>query len=171
MQQDQLSEGQVLKIMEKYDNDAQQLIAVLLDIQAESGANYVDEKWAALTARVLNVPLSKIYDILTFYAMFSSVPRGEYVIEICKSTPCHFTGEPEVIGWFEKILGIKMGETTLDGKFTLSTTCCVGACDVGPVAKIGDEVYGNLTMEKVNTLVRSYREGLPSFREALACQN
>lgn len=160
-----------MKIMEKYDNDAQQLIAVLLDIQGESGANYVDEKWAALAARVLNVPISKIYDILTFYAMFSSVPRGEYVIEICESTPCHFTGKPEVIGWFEKVLGITMGETTLDGKFTLSTTCCVGACDIGPVAKIGDEVYGNLTLEKVNTLVRSYREGLPSFREALACQN
>lgn len=169
--QDQLSEGQVLKIMDKYGNNAQQLIAVLLDIQAESGANYVDEKWASLTARVLNVPLSQIYDILTFYAMFCSVPRGEYVIEICKSSPCHFTGEPEVVDWFERILGIKMGETTPDGKFTLSQTCCVGACDIGPVAKIGDEVYGNLTFEKVNTLVRSYREGLPSFREALACQN
>ena len=169
--QEQLTEGQVLKIMEKYDNDPQQLIAVLLDVQAASGANYVDERWSALTARVLNVPLSKIYDILTFYAMFSSVPRGEYVIEICKSTPCHFTGCQEVVGWFEEVLGIKMGETTLDKKFTLSTTCCVGACDVGPVAKIGDEVYGDLTLEKVNTLVRSYREGLPSFREALACQN
>ena len=160
-----------MKIMEKYDNDAQQLIAVLLDIQAESGANYVDEKWAALTARVLNVPLSKIYDILTFYAMFSSVPRGEYVIEICKSTPCYFTESEQVVAWFEQTLGIKMGETTLDQKFTLSRTCCVGACDVGPVAKIGDEVYGDLTLDKVNTLVRSYREGLPSFREALACQN
>lgn len=169
--QEQLTEGQVLQIMKKYDNDAQQLIAVLLDIQAASGANYVDERWSALTARVLNVPLSKIYDILTFYAMFSSTPRGEYVVEICRSTPCHFTRAEEIVGWFERILGIKMGETTLDKKFTLSRTCCVGACDVGPVAKIGDEVYGDLTLEKVGILVRSYREGLPSFREALACQN
>jgi len=169
--QEQLTEGQVLKIMEKYHNDAQQLIAVLLDIQEASGENYVNERWSALAARVLNVPLSKIYDILTFYAMFSSTPRGEYVIEICKSTPCHFTAAEQVVAWFEQILGIKMGETTLDRKFTLSRTCCVGACDVGPVAKIGDEVYGDLTLEKVNTLVKSYREGLPSFREALACQN
>ncbi len=169
--QDQLTEVHFFKIIEKSYIDPKQLIAILLDIQAASGANYVDEKWAALTARVLNVPLSKIYDILTFYAMFSSVPRGEYVIEICKSTPCEFTASPDVAGWFEKVLGIKMGETTLDGKFTLSNTCCVGACDVGPVAKVGDEVYGNLTLEKVNTLVRSYREGLPNFREALACQN
>ncbi|UQZ88561.1 NADH-quinone oxidoreductase subunit E [Deltaproteobacteria bacterium Smac51] len=171
MQQAPMTEGQVLKIMEKYNNDPQQLIAVLLDIQEASGSNYVDEKWAALAARVLDVPLSKIYDILTFYAMFSTKPRGEYVIEICRSTPCHFTEAEEVVSWFEKVLGIKMGETTLDKKFTLSRTCCVGACDVGPVAKIGDEVYGDLTLEKVNTLVRSYREGLPSFREALACQN
>ncbi|MDR1922578.1 MAG: NAD(P)H-dependent oxidoreductase subunit E [Candidatus Adiutrix sp.] len=169
--QAQLTESQVLKIMERYGNDPQQLIAVLLDVQAASGTNYVDEKWAALAARVLDVPLSQIYDILTFYAMFSTKPRGEYVIEICRSTPCHFTKADQVVAWFEQALGIKMGETTLDNKFTLSRTCCVGACDIGPVAKIGDEVYGDLTLEKVNVLVRSYREGLPSFREALACQN
>jgi NADH-quinone oxidoreductase subunit E len=168
---EQLTEGQVLQIMQKYDNNAQQLIAVLLDIQAASGANYVAEQWSALTSRTLNVPLSKIYDILTFYAMFSSTPRGEYVIEICHSTPCHFTKAEEVVKWFEGALGIKMGETTPDKKFTLSRTCCVGACDVGPVAKIGDEVYGDLTQEKVGTLVRSYREGQTSTREALACQN
>jgi len=160
-----------LKIMEKYGNDPQQLIAVLLDIQSASGSNYVDERWSALASRVLNVPLSEIYDILTFYAMFSTRPRGEYVIEICRSTPCHFTKAQAVVDWFEEVLGIKVGETTLDKKFSLFRTCCVGACDVGPVAKIGDDVYGDLNPEKVSTIVRSYREGLPSFREALACQN
>ncbi len=171
MQQTPLTEDQVLKIMEKYNNDPQQLIAVLLDIQAASGSNYVDEQWAALAARVLDVPLSQVYDILTFYAMFSAKPRGEHVIEICRSTPCHFTEAEQVVGWFEQTLGIKMGETTSDKKFTLSRTCCVGACNVGPVAKIGDEVYGDLTSAKVNTLIRSYRENVPGDREALACQN
>ena len=76
----ELTEGQVLKIMEGYGNDAQQLIAVLLDIQAASGQNYVEQKWSTLASKVLDVPLSKIYDILTFYAMFSTRPRGENVI-------------------------------------------------------------------------------------------
>lgn len=166
MHQAPLTERAVKEIMGKYNNDPQQLIAVLLDIQAASGSNYVDEKWAALASDVLGVPLSKIYDVITFYAMFSTKPRGEYVIEICRSTPCHFTKADEVVGWFEGAVGVKMGETTPDGKFTLSRTSCVGACDMGPVAKIGDEVYGNLTSEKVNTLVKAYRDGSP--KEALA---
>jgi NADH-quinone oxidoreductase subunit E len=167
----QLSEDQVLKIMAGYGNDAQQLIAVLLDIQAASGRNCVEQKWAALTAQVLNVPLSKVYDILTFYAMFSTEPRGENVVEICQSVPCHFTQADTVVGWFEAAAGVKVGETTADGKITLFRTSCVGACDIGPVAKIGDDVFGSLTEEKVKTLVKSYREGQPNLREALICQN
>ena len=155
----ELTEDQVLKIMEGYGNDPQQLIAVLLDIQAASGGNYVEQKWAVLAARVLNVPLSKIYDVLTFYTMFSVKPRGEYVIEICQSAPCHFNRASGVARWFEEAAGVKMGETTADGKITLSRTSCIGACDIGPSVKIGDEVFGNLTREKVNELVKSCREG------------
>ena len=167
----QLSEDQVLKIMEGYGKDAQQLIAVLLDIQAASGRNCVEQKWAALTAQVLNVPLSKVYDILTFYAMFNTEPQGEHVVEICQSAPCHFTKAEEVVGWFESAAGVKIGQTTSDGKITLFRTSCVGACDIGPVAKIGDDVFGLLTEEKVKTLVKSCREGQPALREALICQN
>jgi NADH-quinone oxidoreductase subunit E len=167
----ELTEGQVLKIMEAYGNDSQQLIAVLLDIQEASGKNVVEQKWSILTSKVLDVPLSKIYDILTFYAMFSTTPRGEHVVEICQSTPCHFSAAEQVVGWFEEALGVKVGNTTSDGRFTLFRTSCVGACDVGPVAKIGDDVFGNLTLEKVKTLVKSYRDGQPNLREPLICQN
>jgi NADH-quinone oxidoreductase subunit E len=155
----ELTEERVLKIMEGYGNDPQQLIAVLLDIQAASGKNYVDQKWAELAARALDVPLSKIYDVLTFYAMFSTTPRGEFVIEICRSAPCHFTGAGELTHWFEEAAGIKMGETSADGKITLLHTSCVGSCGVGPVVKIGDCVFGNLTREKAAALVRDCRAG------------
>jgi len=164
----ELSKDQVLKIMERYGNDPQQLIAVLLDIQAESGKNCVEKQWAQLASAVLNVPLSKIFDVLTFYAMFSTQPRGEYVIEICRSTPCFFSGSDEVVRWFEKTVGINMGQTTADGKITLFYTSCVGACDIGPVAKIGDDVFGNLTEDKVKQIVGRCREG----KELLSlCQN
>lgn len=158
----ELTKEQVLQIMEKYGNDPQQLIAVLLDIQSASGKNYVDKQWAELASDVMNVPLSKIFDVLTFYAMFGTSPRGEFVIEICSSTPCRFGGclkQPEVTGWFETAAGIKMGETTGDGKISLFYTSCIGACDIGPAAKIGDDVFGNLTEEKVTKIVQCCREG------------
>jgi NADH-quinone oxidoreductase subunit E len=154
--------------MDKYGNDPQQLIAVLLDIQAASGKNCVEKQWAQLASTVLNVPLSKIFDVLTFYAMFSTQPRGEYVIEICRSTPCFFSRSEEAVKWFEGAAGIKMGQTTADGRISLFYTSCVGACGIGPVAKIGDDVFGNLTEEKVKLLVQRCREG----KELLSlCQN
>ena len=155
----ELTEDAVLKIAEGYGNDPQQLIAVLLDIQAASGRNYVDERWARLVSKVLDVPLSKIYDVLTFYAMFATEPRGEYLIEICQSAPCQFGKAEQVAGWFEAAAGILTGETDDDGTITLARTSCVGACDIGPVAKIGDAVFGNLHEEKVKFLVKCCREG------------
>ena len=166
----ELTKENVLKIMEGYGNDPQQLIAVLLDIQAASARNFVEQPWAELASEVLNVPLSKIYDVLTFYTMFSTKKRGEYVIEICKSTPCNFTKAGEVVNWFEAAAGIKVGETTADGKITLSRTSCVGACDIGPVVKIGDHVFGNLTEEKAKTLVNYCREGNEQELQS-SCQN
>ena len=166
----ELSKDQVLKIMERYENDPQQLIAVLLDIQAASGINCVEKQWAQLAADVLKVPLSKVFDVLTFYAMFSTEPRGEFVIEICRSTPCFFLKTAEVVRWFETAAGVKMGETTADGKLSLFYTSCVGACDIGPVAKIGDDVFGNLSEEKVKTLVKCCREGNAQELQSL-CQN
>jgi NADH-quinone oxidoreductase subunit E len=165
-----LSREQVLKIIERYNNDPQQLIAVLLDIQAASGKNCVEKNWAQLTSETLNVPLSKVYDVLTFYAMFATEPRGEYISEICRSTPCFFSKTQEVVKWFEAEAGIKMGETTADGKLSLSYTSCVGACDIGPVAKIGDDVFGNLTAENVKKLVQCCRDGKTEELHSL-CQN
>ena len=145
--------------MERYNNDPQQLIAILLDIQSASSRDFIDKEWAELASEVLKVPLSKIYDVITFYAMFSTEPRGQYVIEICKSTPCFFSKAPEVVRWFEEAAGIKMGETTADGKISLHYTSCIGACDIGPVVKIADDVFGNLTEEIVQRLVQLCREG------------
>jgi NADH:ubiquinone oxidoreductase subunit E len=87
-------------------------------------------------------------------------PRGEYVIEICKSVPCHFSKGATVVQWFEEAAGISMGETTADGKISLFFTSCFGACDIAPAVKVGDDVFGNMTQEKAKALV-----------EKLLCQN
>jgi len=104
--------------------------------------------------------------------MFSTEPRGEFLIEICESAPCRFGSAAlraqEIVGWFEAAAGIKTGETSADGKITLARTSCVGACDIGPVAKIGDEVFGNLDEKKVKELVRRCAEG--KMKGASQCQ-
>ena len=148
---------QVKAIINKYNKEKEQLLSILLDIQCASGENYVAEEWAEIVAKELDLPVSKVHDVLTFYAMFSIKPQGKYVIEICKSTPCHVTKADAVVKMFEEVLGIGLGQTTSDKLFTLMHTNCVGACDIGPVAKIGEEVYGNLTAAKVAEIVTSYR--------------
>ncbi|MDR2199732.1 MAG: NAD(P)H-dependent oxidoreductase subunit E [Deltaproteobacteria bacterium] len=161
------SEERVLEILDSYGNDPQQLIAALLDIQEASGRNYVDRRAAELASARLKVPLTQVYEILTFYSMFATEPRGRCVIELCESAPCHFQEAERVLSWFENALDVKCGETDADGVFTLSRTSCVGACDGGPAARVGDEVFVNLTRDKVARLVKSLREDDPASREGL----
>jgi NADH-quinone oxidoreductase subunit E len=163
----ELTEPKVEAILASYNNDPQQLIAALLDIQEASGQNYVDRRFAVLTARALGVPLTLVYEILTFYSMFSTTPRGKYVIEVCRSASCHFQEAERLFSWFENDLGLKTGETSKDGLFTLIRTSCIGACDIGPAVRIGDEVFGNLTRDKVALLLKSYKEDEPALREGI----
>ncbi len=116
------------------------------------------EQWAKIVAEELQLPLTHVFDVLNFYAMFSVKPRGRHVVEICRSAPCYVSKAQKAAALFEKELGIKMGETTPDKLFTLLYTSCVGACDIGPVAKIGDEVYGSLSADKVREIIGHYRE-------------
>jgi len=148
-----------IEIIQQYGKSKEQLLSILMDIQDASPDNCVSKTSAQVVADEMELPLAKIYDILTFYAMFSTMPRGKYVIEICKSTPCHVTKADAAVKMFEEELGIKLGETTADNQFTLLHTSCVGACDIGPVAKIGEKVYGDLSREKVAEIVKCYKEG------------
>lgn len=153
----ELNVSEILAIIEENGKSKEQLLPILLAIQNASGKNYVHEKWAQIVATQLELPLTKVYDVLTFYSMFSTAPRGKYVIEICKSTPCYVSKSDVIARMFENELGVKLGETTPDTLFTLLYTACVGACDIGPVAKIGEDVYGNLTEQKIADLIKTYR--------------
>lgn len=155
----ELRKEQVLKIIKEKGATKENLLTILLTIQEASGRNYVHREWAKWVAEELGLPLSKVYDVLTFYAMFSTKPRGKYVLEICHSAPCHVAKSAAVVQMVTEELGIKMGETTADNLFTLQYTSCVGACDIGPVVKIGEKVYGNLTRDKVAQIIQTYREG------------
>lgn len=146
----------VAEIVARHGAREDALLAILHDVQAET--NSLSESDLIEVARALDIPLSRVYGVATFYSMYSTKPRGKYIIRICESAPCHIMGAEEVIRAFEEALGIKMGETTDDGLFTLEYTSCLGICGVAPAVMINDRVHGNLTPAKVPEILAMYRE-------------
>ncbi|MBQ4132272.1 MAG: NAD(P)H-dependent oxidoreductase subunit E [Desulfovibrionaceae bacterium] len=169
--QNSLSSDFISEIVRKHNNDPQQLTAILHDVQEASGQNYVAKEWAGQIAGLLKLPIAHVYEVLTFYSMFSTVPQGRVLIEICNSASCRFNRSQELLGWCREELGIGVGEITPDGEFGIVYTSCVGACDVSPALKIGDDVYGNLDRSKFTQLIASFRENRPELREPLICQS
>ncbi len=148
---------QVSSIIEKYNGSKERLIQILLDLQKASGRNYLSEDCIEEVSKKLEIPLSKVFEVATFYSMFSTKPKGKYIVEVCKSAPCHVTGSKSVAKMFEDALKIEMGETTPDNLFTLQYSSCFGGCDVAPAVKINEKIYGNLTAEKINEIIEMYR--------------
>ena len=114
---------------------------------------------AKVIAREMDISIAKVYNFITFYAMLSTKAHGKYTIRICKSAPCHVNGASEVIHAIENLLGIKMGQTTEDGRFTLEYCPCLGLCDIAPAIMINKKVYGNLTPESVREIIKIYIRG------------
>ncbi|MDR1035963.1 MAG: NAD(P)H-dependent oxidoreductase subunit E [Deltaproteobacteria bacterium] len=164
-----LDESAVLAILESYRNDPQQIIAALLDVQEASGRSYVERAWAAAAAGALKVPVSRVYEILTFYSNFSLEPRGRHVAEVCLDGPCLLNGGSELMERLSGAMGVEEGGTSGDGSLTLEGAGCCGRCAGAPVVRVGDVVYTVRSADEAQTLVRSFREDDPVAREALKC--
>ena len=108
-------------------------------------------------AEGLNVPLSEVYGVATFYSMFSLEPRGKYVIGVCLGTACYVKGSKNVLERIESELGVKAGHSTKDGVFTIKDTRCLGACGLAPVMMINDDVYGRLIPDDIPAILDKYR--------------
>lgn len=137
----------------------EQLLFLLIQLQELSGQSYIDRETAQLVAEELRMPLSRIYEAVTFYDMLSDTPRGRYIVEVCDSPPCHYVRGLLVAQELEKQLGIPMGGTTLDGTFTLKWVPCVGACDIGPVIKVRGKVFGDLTPLRIEEILKALSHG------------
>jgi NADH:ubiquinone oxidoreductase subunit E len=142
-------------ILKRYEDEVGVLIQVLQDVNSEF--NYLPENALRYISEQLNIPLSQIYHMATFYTSFSLIPRGEHLIRVCQGTACHVRGSARVLNEIERILKIKSGETTPDFKFTLETVNCLGACALGPVVVIDGEYYPT-TPAKMEKLLRKYDE-------------
>jgi len=135
------------------------ILNILLALQNVAEEGYIDRETAALVAKELSMTETRVYEIASFYSMISTEPQAKYVLEVCNSTPCYFTKSDEVVEWLGNELGVELNEATPDSMFCYKYTPCVGACDIGPVIKVKDTVYGNLTKEKVKELLADFREG------------
>ena len=144
------------QIVKKHGGDKSAMIAVLQAIQETF--NYLPKQALKTAAKAMNVPFSRVYEAATFYTAFSLNPRGKNIVKICMGTACHVRGAATLEDKFERSLGIKPGETTADGKFSLETVNCVGACALGPLVVINTEYHGQMTMNKVDKLINKIKE-------------
>ncbi len=127
---------------------------LLQDIMREYG--YLPEGTLKRIAQKLDIPLSRVYGLATFYKSFSLTPRGRHLISVCLGTACHVRGAPRIVEKIERDLGIKAGETTKDLKFTLETVNCLGACALGPLIVIDEKYYGRLNSTKMDKVLKDY---------------
>lgn len=144
------------EFIECKNNDEVHLISILHKAQDIFG--YLSVEVQKFVAESLNIPYSKVYGVVTFYSFFSTTEKGKYVINVCTGTACFVRGSGEILEEFEKKLKISQGETTSDGKYTIDTLRCVGACGLAPVVSVNGKVYGHFKKKDVDKLIQEYSE-------------
>jgi len=148
----------VNKIIKRYPEGRQKsaLLPVLHIAQAEN-QGWLSSETMDYVASLLDIQPIEVYEVASFYSMFNLQPVGNCVIEVCQTGPCMLKGSEEILAHFENRLGIKSGETTADGKFTLKTVECLAACGNAPVIQVGTEYHENLTTQKANELLDKWQ--------------
>jgi NADH:ubiquinone oxidoreductase subunit E len=141
-------------LVEKFRNEEGTVIGLLQDMHEELG--YLPEDALRDVSREIDVPLSTLYGLATFYSTFRLEPMGRHHICTCVGTACHVKGAPFVVETLERELSINAGDTTEDGKFTLDTVNCLGACALAPLVIIDDEYYGKMDQNKILKTVAKY---------------
>ena len=146
---------QIKEICARYKNEPSPLMIVLTDVQKEYG--YIPLEVQEVISAELDIPVSDIYGVVTFYSFFSLKPKGKYVIGVCIGTACYVKGSQNVLDKFAEILNIKCGETSEDGLFTLDGLRCIGACGIAPAISINGKVYPKVQLSEVAKIVEEYR--------------
>jgi NADP-reducing hydrogenase subunit HndA len=143
------------EVCKTFNNQPGELINVLHKAQGIFG--YLPAEVQEVIAKELNVSVAHVYGVVTFYSFFSMIPKGEHPISICLGTACYVRGAEKVLEEFKRILNVQVGQTTPDGKFSLSCLRCVGACGLAPVVMVGEKVYGRVSPEGVKEIVAEFR--------------
>ena len=141
--------------IEEHKHDSGPLMKIMQKAQEIFG--FLSLETQTLIAESLNIPVSEVYGVATFYAQFSLEPKGEYVIGVCTGTACYVKGAADVLAEVEKQLDCATGKTTPDGKFTIEATRCLGCCGLAPVMVVNEDVYGRLAPSDVAGVLEKYR--------------
>lgn len=140
--------------IERYGVSHDELIPILNEVNRKVG--YLPDEALEEISSILRVPKSQLFSVASFYRMLSTTPRGRHVIQFCESAPCHVAGGRQVWQSLLDTLGLKSGETSADGKWTLVTTSCLGICGVGPVLMVDEDIYGNVTPGQLADILARY---------------
>jgi NADH-quinone oxidoreductase subunit E len=142
-------------IVTKYSNDSAMLVSILQDTQTELG--YLPREALIELSEKLNIPLTQVYSVATFFKAFFLTPKGKHQIHVCLGTACHVRGAERIHDTFERELNIKSGENDKSLTFSLETVNCVGACALGPMVIVDDKYHGDMKIESVKPLLDQYR--------------
>ncbi len=135
--------------------DREELLSTLKQAQAEH--THLAREVMTEISRSLEIPLGEVFGVATFYSFLSTGPRGRNTIMICKSVPCYLKNSAMIVESLANEIGIGVGETTADGRFSFESTNCIGACDSAPAMLVNDDVHGDLTPRKISQILKSYR--------------
>ncbi len=151
-----IAQERLLKgVISKHKDQTGGLMPVLQEAQGIYG--YLPIEVQKMIAEGLDISLSDVYGVATFYSQFSLKPKGENIISVCLGTACYVKGADKILEALEEKLGVKVGECTDDGLFSLDSTRCIGACGLAPVMMINEDVYGNLTVDKLDDILKKYK--------------
>lgn len=148
---EQKLEKEVKQILVQYTEAKDNLIPILNEIQVKYG--YIPKLAQKEISEYLKIPMAEIYGVITFYSRFTLKPKGKYAISVCLGTACFVKGSEKIMERLKKRLQIEEGETTPDGKFSIDSTRCVGACGIAPVFTVNGEVYGRATVKKLDEVL------------------
>jgi len=151
-----ISEDTIKTVVEKYHGEKSALISILQDVQKEY--SFLPKDALSLLSEEMEIPLSRVYEVSTFYNSFSLTPRGRHVIEVCAGTACHVKGGPKLRSRLEAELSIECGQTTEDRIFTLEEVRCLGCCSLAPVVKVDSDIHAYLEEDKIPGILKNYRE-------------
>lgn len=147
-------EAALLKVIADHKGEKGALMPILQKAQEIYG--YLPIEVQTIISDELNIPLEKIYGVVTFYSQFALNPKGKYRISVCLGTACYVKGAGDLFNKLQELLGIEDGGCTPDGKFSLESCRCIGACGLAPVLTINDDVYGKLTVEELESILAKY---------------
>jgi NADH-quinone oxidoreductase subunit E len=149
-----MDRDRVDQIIAEHNGEASSLIQVLLDVQSEN--RWLPREALVRISERLQVPLSLVQHITTFYKAFSLVPKGRHQVHVCMGTACHVRGAPRLLDTVQDLTGIKPGETDIELKFSLETVNCLGCCALGPVIEIDGKTHGNVSTAQAQDVLKSY---------------